>query len=54
MIPSTQVANTDIFAFKGVLVFKSLSREVLLIKRKDNIETVKKYATFQENSKFHG
>ena len=31
------MANTDIFAFIAVLVFKSLSRKSLLIKRKDNV-----------------
>ena len=31
MIASTQVTNTEIFAFTAVLVFKLLSREVLFI-----------------------
>ena len=43
MIASTQITNTEIFAFIAVLVFKLLSRKVLFIKR---IETVKKWATF--------
>ena len=41
MITSTQITNTEIFAFLAVLVFKLLSRYVLFINSKD-IETVKK------------
>ena len=37
MIASTQITNTKIFAFMTVLVFKLLSRKVLFINRKDNI-----------------
>ena len=33
---STQITNTEIFAFIAVLVFKLLSRKVLFINRKDN------------------
>ena len=33
MIVSTQITNTEIFAFMAVVIFKSLSRIVL---RKDN------------------
>ena len=36
IIASTQITNTDIFAFRAVLVFKLLSRKVLFINRKDN------------------
>ena len=36
MIASTQITNTEIFGFIAVLVFKSLSRKVLFINRKDN------------------
>ena len=36
MIASTQIANTEIFAFMAVVVFKFLSDEVLFINRKDN------------------
>ena len=36
MIASTQITNTEIFAFIAVLVFKFLSREVLFINRKDD------------------
>ena len=31
MIASTQIANTEIFAFIAILVFKLLSRKVLLV-----------------------
>ena len=36
MIVSTQITNTEIFAFIVVLVFKLMSRKVLFINRKDN------------------
>ena len=36
MIASTQITNTEIFAFIAVLVFKLLSRKVLFINKKDN------------------
>ena len=36
MIASTQITNTDIFAFIAVLVFKLLSRKVLFINKKGN------------------
>ena len=42
MIASTQITNTEIFAFIAVQVLKLLSRKVLFIKTKGNIETVKK------------
>ena len=35
-IPSTQITNTEIFAFIAVRVFKLLSCKALLINRKDN------------------
>ena len=40
MIASTQITNSDIFAFIAALVFKLMSRKVLFINRKDN-RTVK-------------
>ena len=46
MIASTQITNTEIFAFIAVLVLKLVSRKVLFIKTKGNIGTVKKYLTF--------
>ena len=45
MITSTQLTNTEIFAFTAALVFKLLRRKVLFINRKD-IETIKKKAVF--------
>ena len=36
MITSTQITNTEIFAFISVLVFKILSRKGLFTNRKDN------------------
>ena len=36
MITSTQIANTETFAFTAALVFKLLSHKVLSINRKDN------------------
>ena len=36
MIASTQITNTEIFAFIVVLFFMLLSRKSLLINRKDN------------------
>ena len=36
MMASTQIRNTEIFAFIAAVVFKLLSRKVLFIDRKDN------------------
>ena len=36
MIPSTQITNTEIFAFIALIVFNLLSRKVLFLNRKDN------------------
>ena len=36
MIDSTQITNTESFAFIAVLVFKFLSRKVLFMNRKDD------------------
>ena len=36
MITSTQITNTEVFAFVAVLIFKLMSRKVLFIIRKDN------------------
>ena len=36
MIASTQITNTEIFAFIAVPVFKLWNRKVLFVKRKDN------------------
>ena len=35
MIASTQITNTELFAFIAVLVFKLLSRQVLFINKED-------------------
>ena len=40
MIASTQISNTEIFAFIAVLLFKLLGRKVLF-KTEKTIETVK-------------
>ena len=36
VIASTEITNTEIFAFIAVLVFKLLSCKVLFLNRKDN------------------
>ena len=36
MIPSTEVTNTEVWAFIAFLVFKLLGRKGFIIKRKDN------------------
>ena len=36
MIPSTQIINTEMFAFIAVVAFRLLSNKVLLVNRKDN------------------
>ena len=36
MIASTQITNTEVFAFIAVLVLKLLSRKILFINIKDN------------------
>ena len=36
MIASTQITNTEIFAFIAVPIFKFLSRKILFMNRKDN------------------
>ena len=45
MIASTQITNTEIFAFIPVLVFKLLSRKVLSINRKGSRNFIKKQGT---------
>ena len=51
MIVSTQITNTEIFAFIAVLVFQLLNRKVLFKNRKDNRKNsknkkIKKIANF--------
>ena len=36
MIASTQITNTEVFAFIAVVVFNLLSRKVLFINKKDD------------------
>ena len=42
MIASTQIRNTDIFAFIDVLVFKAIEPQSFVDKKQRQIETVKK------------
>ena len=44
MIASTQTTNTEMFGFIALLVFKLLSRKVLLINRKDNTPSLNIFA----------
>ena len=37
MIASTQMTNTEIFAFIAVLIFKLLSRKFLFLNEKSNV-----------------
>ena len=47
MVASAQITNAEIFTFIAVLVFKLLSRKVLLINRKDKSRLLfKKKANF--------
>ena len=48
MIASTQLINTETFSFIAVLVFKLLSRKVLLIEIERTIETFKKISNFMD------
>ena len=41
MIASAQITNTEIFAFRAVLVFKLLSHNVLFTNRKDKLQNYK-------------
>ena len=42
MIPSTEITNTEIFAFIAALVFKLWSRKAFCLSTEKTIETVKK------------
>ena len=53
MIASTQITNTEVFAFTAILVFKLLSRKVLLIYRKDN-RNLKSMLLFKKTANFMG
>ena len=52
VIASTQITNTEIFAFIAVLVFKLLSRKVLFINRKDS--RLKSRLLFKKITNFTG
>ena len=54
MITSTQITNTEIFAFIAVLVFKLLSRKVLFIDRKDKRNCLKVGYFFKKIANFTG
>ena len=45
-------SNNEIFAFRAVLVFKSLSHNVLLITRKDNRNLLKSRLLFRKIAYF--
>ena len=53
-ITSTQITNTEIFAFIAVLVFKLLSRKVFVYRQKRQKKLLKSRLLFEENSKFYG
>ena len=54
MIASTQITNNEIFAFIAVLVFKLLSRKVLLKNRKDNRKLLNSRLPFKKIANFTG
>ena len=53
MITSKQIANTEIYVFIAVLIFKLLSRKVLFINRKDN-RNLKSKLLFKKIANFTG
>ena len=54
MITSTQITNTEIFAFITVPVFKLLSREILFINKKRQYKLLKSKLLFQKIANFTG
>ena len=54
MIASTQITNTEIFAFIAFLVFKLSSRKVLFINWKDNRNCEKVGYVFKKKANFTG
>ena len=54
MIASTQITNTEIFAFISVLVLKLLSRKVLFTNRKRQYELLKSRLLFEKIANFTG
>ena len=53
MIASTQMINTEIFAFIAVLVFKLMSRKVVFMSRKNN-RNLKSRLLFTKLANFTG
>ena len=54
MITSTQITNTEIFAFITVPVFKLLSGEILFINKKRQYKLLKRKLLFQKIANFTG
>ena len=54
MVPSIQVANTEIFVFIAVLDFKLFSRKVFFINRKDNYKLLKSKLFLKKIANFTG
>ena len=54
MIASTKITNTEIFAVVAVLVFKLLSRKVLLINKNTQQKLLKSRPLFKEIANFTG
>ena len=52
MITSTQITNTEIFAFITVPVFKLLSGEILFINKKRQYKLLKSKLLFQKIANF--
>ena len=52
MIASTQITNTETFAFVAVPVFKLLCRKALVINKKGNRNCYKKQAIFEKIANF--
>ena len=53
MTVSTYITNTEVFASIAGLVFLSYCSVKFCLQTEKAVETVKKQATFQENSRFH-
>ena len=54
MITSTQITNTEIFAFITIPVFKLLSGEILFINKKRQYKLLKSKLLFQKIANFTG
>ena len=52
MIASTQITNTEMFAFIAILAFKLLSRNVLVINRKKQWKQLKSRLRFKKIANF--